>query len=67
MVTTNVLVNRDTRTNKYLIDRNYNEAFIEIIPYHDKIHPALNDVSLVYLDRLMKQKGICYVLTIARL
>ena len=42
---------------KYLIDRGYNEAFIEIIPYHDKIHPALNDVSLVYFRPSSETKG----------
>ena len=33
---------------EYLINKKYKEAFIEIIPYHDKIHPAFNGVSLVY-------------------
>ena len=42
---------------KYLIDRNYNEAFIEIIPHHDKVHPALNDVSLVYFRPSSETKG----------
>ena len=32
----------------YLINKQYKEAFIEIIPYHNHIHPALNDISLVY-------------------
>jgi hypothetical protein len=42
---------------EYLIGRNYNEAFIEIIPHHDKVHPALNDVSLVYFRPSNEQKG----------
>lgn len=41
----------------YLINRKYKEAFIEIIPYHDKIHPALNGVSLVYFRPSIEQKG----------
>jgi hypothetical protein len=42
---------------EYLINKKYKEAFIEIIPYHDKIHPALNDVSLVYFRPSIEQKG----------
>jgi hypothetical protein len=33
----------------YLQQNPIKEAFVEIIPYHDHIHPALNDVSLVYI------------------
>ena len=32
---------------EYLQAKVIKEAFVEIIPYHDNIHPALNDVSLV--------------------
>ena len=42
---------------EYLINKKYKEAFIEIIPYHDKIHPALNDVSLVYFRPSIERKG----------
>jgi len=42
---------------EYLINKKYKEAFIEIIPYHDKIHPALNGVSLVYFRPSIEQKG----------
>ena len=42
---------------EYLINRKYNEAFIEIVPYHDKVHPALNDVSLIYFRPSIEQKG----------
>ena len=42
---------------EYLINRGYNEAFIEIIPHHDKVHPALNDVSLVYFRPSNETKG----------
>jgi hypothetical protein len=41
----------------YLISREYKEAFIEIIPLHDKVHPALNDVSLVYFRPSIETKG----------
>jgi hypothetical protein len=42
---------------EYLRQSNPQEAFIEIIPYHDKIHPALNDVSLVYFRPSNDTKG----------
>ena len=42
---------------EYLINKKYKEAFIEIIPYHDKIHPAFNGVSLVYFRPSIEQKG----------
>ena len=42
---------------QYLIESKPQEAFIEIIPYHDKIHPALNDVSLVYYRPSNDTKG----------
>ena len=37
--------------------RGYNEAFVEIISYHNNIHPALNKVSLVYIRPLEDNKG----------
>ena len=42
---------------EYLISRDYNEAFIEIIPHHDKVHPALNDISLFYFRPSSESKG----------
>ena len=33
------------------------EAFVEIIPYHNHIHPALNNVSLVYIRPFNDTKG----------
>jgi hypothetical protein len=33
------------------------EAFVEIIPYHDNVHPALNNVSLVYIRPFNDTKG----------
>jgi len=41
----------------YLRQRPIQEAFVEIIPYHDNIHPALNDVSLVYIRPFNDTKG----------
>jgi hypothetical protein len=42
---------------EYLINKKYKEAFIEIIPYHDKVHPAINGVSLVYFRPSIEHKG----------
>ena len=33
------------------------EAFVEVIPYNDYTHPALNNVSLVYIKPLNNEKG----------
>ena len=33
------------------------EAFVEIIPYHDNVHPALNNISLVYIRPFNDVKG----------
>jgi hypothetical protein len=41
----------------YLQQTPIQEAFVEIIPYHDHIHPALNDVSLVYIRPFNDTKG----------
>ena len=48
---------------EYLINKQYKEAFIEIVPYHNNIHPTLNGVSLVYFRPSIEQKG--YMLCIA--
>ena len=42
---------------KYLVHKTIQEAFIEIIPYHDNIHPALNGLSLVYIRPFNDTKG----------
>jgi len=42
---------------EYLQHRPIKEAFVEIIPYHDYIHPTLNDVSLVYIRPFNDTKG----------
>ena len=40
-----------------LLNSSYKEAFIEVIPYSDNIHPAINPVSLVYIRPLKASKG----------
>ena len=40
-----------------LINSGYKEAFIEVIPYNDKIHPILNNISLVYIRPIHASKG----------
>jgi len=42
---------------EYLQQFPIKEAFIEIIPYHNNIHPTLNDVSLVYIRPFNDTKG----------
>ena len=41
----------------FLINSGYKEAFVEVIPFNDNIHPALNDVSLVYIRPIYASKG----------
>lgn len=48
---------------EYLQQKTIKEAFVEIIPYHDYIHPALNNVSLVYIRPFNDIKG--YMLCIS--
>ena len=40
-----------------LINSSYKEAFIEVIPYNDTIHPSQTYVSLVYIRPLEATKG----------
>jgi hypothetical protein len=42
---------------KVFYNSSYKEAFIEIIPFNDRIHPAQNSVSLVYIRPLLASKG----------
>ena len=35
----------------------YKEVFVEIIPFHNHIHPVLNNVSLIYIRPLIDTKG----------
>jgi hypothetical protein len=47
----------DTDQLKNFYNLGYKEAFIEIIPSNDKIHPIQNTVSLVYIRPLLATKG----------
>jgi hypothetical protein len=38
-------------------NQNFKEVFVEVIPYHNNIHPALNKISLVYIRPLSDHKG----------
>ena len=40
-----------------LLNSGYKEAFIEVIPFNSNIHPAQNDVSLVYIRPVLASKG----------
>ena len=35
----------------------YKEAFIEVIPYNNNVHPTQNGVSLVYIRPIQARKG----------
>lgn len=42
---------------KFLINSGYKQAFIEVIPYSDHVHPTLNSISLVYIRPINASKG----------
>jgi len=42
---------------EYLINKKYEEVFVEVISYNDNLHPILNDVSLIYYKPLKSNKG----------
>ena len=44
--------------------REYKRAFVEVIPFNDLIHPALNKVSLVYIKPLTNENEKGYILSI---
>ena len=46
-----------------LVNSGYKEAFIEVIPYNDTIHPVQNHVSLVYIRPLLASKGFMVCIT----
>jgi len=46
-----------------LINSGYKEAFIEVIPYNDTIHPIQNHVSLVYIRPIEASKGFMVCIT----
>jgi len=39
------------------VNQDYKEVFVELIPFHNHIHPALNDLSLVYIRPTYDSKG----------
>jgi|TARA_R110001592_G_scaffold5631_4_gene30999 hypothetical protein len=47
----------------YLISRQFKDAFVEVIPLSDNIHPANNDVSLVYFKPFIEPKGFMLCVT----
>jgi len=46
-----------------LINSGFKEAFIEVIPYNDTIHPAQNHASLVYIRPINARKGFMVCIT----
>ena len=42
---------------KVLLNSGYKEAFVEVIPFNNNIHPTQNNVSLVYIRPLLASKG----------
>ena len=42
---------------KVFCNSSFKEAFIEVIPFNDTIHPAQNGVSLVYIRPILASKG----------
>lgn len=42
---------------KVFCNSGFKEAFIEVIPFNDTIHPAQNGVSLVYIRPILASKG----------
>jgi hypothetical protein len=46
-----------------LINSGFKEAFIEVIPYNDTIHPAQNHASLVYIRPINASKGFMICIT----
>ena len=53
------LVESKDQLNRFC-NSNYKEAFVEIIPYNNSIHPSQNEVCAVYIRPLLATKG--YVL-----
>ena len=42
---------------EFLLNSGYKEAFIEVIPYNDRVHPRLNKISLIYIRPIDAEKG----------
>lgn len=41
----------------YLKNQNHKEVFIEIIPLNDRVHPSINNISLLYFHPTNEDKG----------
>ena len=50
------LVEEDSQI-QFLVNSGYKEAFVEVIPYSDYVHPTLNRISLVYIRPINASKG----------
>jgi hypothetical protein len=50
-----IIENKEQLETFYLNE--YKEVFVEIIPFHNNIHPILNNVSLIYIRPLTDTKG----------
>jgi hypothetical protein len=50
-----IIENKEQLETFYLNE--YKEVFVEIIPFHNYIHPVLNNVSLIYIRPLTDTKG----------
>ena len=50
------IIEKDSQI-EYLINKKYEEVFVEVISYNDNLHPILNDVSLIYYKPLKSNKG----------
>ena len=50
------IVETQDQLNKFCY-KGYEEAFVEIIPHNDSVHPAVNQISLIYIRPLKDTKG----------
>ena len=50
------LVENDEQLN-VLINSGFDEAFIEVIPFNNTIHPSINHISLLYIRPINASKG----------
>ena len=49
---------------KTFYNMEYKQAFVEVIPYNDNLHPMLNKTSLVYIKPLDEEGEKGYMLSI---
>jgi hypothetical protein len=56
------LVESDSQL-KGFYESGYKEAFVEVIPYNNHIHPTINEVCAIYLRPLLATKG--YIIPIS--